>query len=101
MSSHDQSFIYIFQSLELINCNIHILCFSTVSEPPMIVSSAFAHCSNETTKVRPNLPEEEIRVDMVVLGRKRSLTWQRGKIVDIVTKGKKMYVVCNVLAISL
>ncbi|XP_034400348.1 histone-lysine N-methyltransferase SETDB1-B-like isoform X2 [Cyclopterus lumpus] len=54
--------------------------------PPVIISSAFAHCSNETTKSRPNLPEEEVKVDMVVLGRKRSMRWQRGKILDIVTK---------------
>lgn len=57
------------------------------NEPgPIIISSAFAHCSNETTKVRPNLPEEELKVDMMVLARKRSMRWQRGKIVDIVTR---------------
>ncbi|XP_054462225.1 histone-lysine N-methyltransferase SETDB1-A isoform X2 [Anoplopoma fimbria] len=53
---------------------------------PVIISSAFAHCSNETTKIRPNLPEEEVKVDMVVLARKRSMRWQRGKILDIVTR---------------
>ncbi|XP_049458996.1 histone-lysine N-methyltransferase SETDB1-B-like isoform X2 [Epinephelus fuscoguttatus] len=60
---------------------------SNNNEPgPIIISSAFAHCSNETTKVRPNLPEEELKVDMMVLARKRSMRWQRGKIVDIVTR---------------
>lgn len=54
--------------------------------PPVIISSAFAHCSNETTKSRPNLPEEEVTVNTVVLGRKRSMRWQRGKILDIITK---------------
>ncbi|TNN59953.1 Histone-lysine N-methyltransferase SETDB1-B [Liparis tanakae] len=54
--------------------------------PPVIISSAFAHCSNETTKSRPNLPEEEVTVNTVVLGRKKSMRWQRGKILDIVTR---------------
>ncbi|XP_032391096.1 histone-lysine N-methyltransferase SETDB1-B [Etheostoma spectabile] len=53
---------------------------------PVIISAAFAHCSTETTKNRPNLPEEEVKVDMIVLARKRSMRWQRAKIVDIVTK---------------
>ncbi|XP_034455204.1 histone-lysine N-methyltransferase SETDB1-B-like [Hippoglossus hippoglossus] len=38
------------------------------------------------TKVCPNLPQEEVKVDMVVLARRRPMTWQRGKIVEIVTK---------------
>ncbi|XP_071355737.1 histone-lysine N-methyltransferase SETDB1-B-like isoform X1 [Trachinotus anak] len=53
---------------------------------PIIISSAFAYCSHEITKVRPNLPEEEVKVDMVVLARKRPMRWQRGKIVEMVTK---------------
>lgn len=62
-----------------------------MSDPtPIIISAAFSHCCNETTKVRPNLPEEEIKVDMMVLARKRPMRWQRGKIVDIVTKGEKI-----------
>ncbi len=62
-----------------------------MSEPnPVIISAAFAHCSNETSKIRPNLPEEEVKVDMMVLARKRPMRWQRGKIVEMVTRGKKM-----------
>ncbi|XP_059206672.1 histone-lysine N-methyltransferase SETDB1-B-like isoform X2 [Centropristis striata] len=63
---------------------------------PVIISAAFAHCSNETTKTRPNLPEEEVKVDMMVLARKKSMRWQRGKIVDMVTKedGRLKYKVC-------
>ncbi|KAM8766773.1 histone-lysine N-methyltransferase SETDB1-B-like isoform 1-T1 [Acanthopagrus schlegelii] len=58
-----------------------------VSEPaPVIVSSAFSHSSSETTKIRPNLPEEEVNVDMIVLAKRGPLRWQRGKIVDIITK---------------
>lgn len=56
---------------------------------PIIISSAFAHCSHDTTKVHPNLPEEEVKVDMMVLARKRPMRWKRGKIVEILTKGKK------------
>lgn len=65
--------------------------FSAASDPaPVIVSSAFSYCSNETTKIRPNLPEEEVNVDMIVLAKKGSMRWQRGKILEIVTKGKKI-----------
>ncbi|XP_074469247.1 histone-lysine N-methyltransferase SETDB1-B-like [Sebastes fasciatus] len=70
---------------------------NNVPEPaPVIVSSAFAHCSNETTKVRPNLPDQEVIVDTIVLARKRSMRWQRGKIVDLVTRedGRLKYKVC-------
>lgn len=64
--------------------------FSTLTEPnPIIESSAFGHSSHETTKIRPDLPEEEVKVDMMVLTRKRRMRWQRGKTVEIVAKGKK------------
>ncbi|XP_017283495.1 histone-lysine N-methyltransferase SETDB1-B [Kryptolebias marmoratus] len=53
---------------------------------PIIVSSAFAHSSNETTKVRPELPEIEVTVGMTVLARRKAMMWQRGKILEIVTK---------------
>ena len=66
--------------------------FHTVSEPaPVIVSSAFSHSSSETTKIRPNLPEEEVNVDMIVLAKRGPMRWQRGKIVDIITKGKNLF----------
>lgn len=71
---------------------IYTFCVFPVSEPtPKIMSStSFAHCSHETTKTRPDLPEEEVKVDMMVLARKRPMRWQRGKIVDISTRGKKI-----------
>ncbi|XP_073339746.1 histone-lysine N-methyltransferase SETDB1-B-like isoform X2 [Pagrus major] len=62
-------------------------CEPEVSEPaPVIVSSAFSHSSSETTKIRPNLPEEEVNVDMIVLAKRGPMRWQRGKIVDMITK---------------
>ncbi|XP_076610748.1 histone-lysine N-methyltransferase SETDB1-B-like isoform X2 [Chaetodon auriga] len=61
--------------------------FYDVSEPaPVIISSAFSYCSDETTKIRPNLPEEEVKVDMMVLAKRRPMRWQQGKIVEIVTR---------------
>ncbi|XP_047460104.1 histone-lysine N-methyltransferase SETDB1-B-like [Mugil cephalus] len=42
--------------------------------------------SSQDTITRPNLPEKEIKVDMVVLARKRATRWQKGKILDIITK---------------
>ncbi|KAK2830527.1 hypothetical protein Q5P01_018458 [Channa striata] len=63
---------------------------------PVIISSAFAHCSHETRNVRPDLPEEEVKVDMMVLARKRQMRWQRGKIIEIIRKedGRLKYKVC-------
>ncbi|MEQ2285484.1 hypothetical protein AMECASPLE_032285 [Ameca splendens] len=41
-------------------------------------------CSRD--KIRPDLPDEEIIVDMMVIARRRPMRWQRGKIVEIITK---------------
>lgn len=59
---------------------------NAVPETPMIESSAFAHCSHGTARSRPSLPEEEVKVDMGVLARRRPMRWQRGKILEILTK---------------
>ncbi|XP_057684711.1 histone-lysine N-methyltransferase SETDB1-B-like isoform X2 [Corythoichthys intestinalis] len=53
---------------------------------PIIDSSAFAYVPQETTKTRPDLPEEEITVGLNVLARKKNLMWQRGQVVEVVTK---------------
>lgn len=83
---------YLFPCFVIVNTFFLFFCLSTLTEPkPIIESSAFGHCSHETTKIRPNLPEEEVKVDMMVLTRKRRMRWQRGKIVEIVTKGKKKF----------
>lgn len=50
------------------------------------ISPASAHCSHETMNIRPNLPQEEVKVDMIVLARKKPMKWQRGKVVEIITK---------------
>lgn len=66
------------------------MCFSTVSElAPVIVSSAFSY-SNQTTTMRSSLPVEEVTVSMMVLAKKKTMRWQRGKILEIITKGKKI-----------
>ncbi|XP_043993287.1 histone-lysine N-methyltransferase SETDB1-B-like isoform X2 [Gambusia affinis] len=57
-----------------------------VEGSPIIVSAAFASNSNETRKVRPDLPEVEIALDMVVLARRRVMRWQQGKIAEIINK---------------
>ncbi|KAM8766775.1 histone-lysine N-methyltransferase SETDB1-B-like [Acanthopagrus schlegelii] len=58
-----------------------------VTDPaPVIISSAFSYVSNETTKTRPSVPQEEVKVDMVVLARRKPMRWQRGKIVEILTR---------------
>uniref|UniRef100_A0A1A8SCH1 Uncharacterized protein n=1 Tax=Nothobranchius rachovii TaxID=451742 RepID=A0A1A8SCH1_9TELE len=47
-------------------------------------NNPYAHCSRENNQ--PNLPEEEIKVDMMVIARRRPMRWQKGKIEDIITK---------------
>ncbi|KAM9364014.1 histone-lysine N-methyltransferase SETDB1-B-like [Pholidichthys leucotaenia] len=53
---------------------------------PVIISSAFASNSKETTKVPFTVTEVEFKVNMAVIARKRAMLWQRGKIMEIVTK---------------
>ncbi|XP_049606934.1 histone-lysine N-methyltransferase SETDB1-B [Syngnathus scovelli] len=59
---------------------------NNINHTPIIDSSAFAYVPQEATKVRPDLPEEEITVGSTVLARKKNLKWQRGQIVEVVTK---------------
>ncbi|XP_061680580.1 histone-lysine N-methyltransferase SETDB1-B-like [Syngnathoides biaculeatus] len=59
---------------------------NNIDHTPIIDSSAFAYVPQETTKTRPDLPEEEISVGSTVLARKKNLRWQRGQIVEVVTK---------------
>ncbi|XP_019720941.1 histone-lysine N-methyltransferase SETDB1-B-like [Hippocampus comes] len=59
---------------------------NNIDHTPIIDSSAFAYAPQETTKIRPDLPEEEITVGSTVLARKKNLRWQRGQIVEVVTK---------------
>lgn len=61
--------------------------FDSVSEAaPIIVSTAFALCPEETRNTRPDLPEQKVAVGMMVLARKKHMMWHRGKIVEILTK---------------
>lgn len=90
LNSHYKSFIFYNSSSIYVLTNT-FLGFSVASEPaPVIISSAFAYCPNEIRKTRPNLPDEEVKVEMTVLARRRPMRWQRGKIVEIVTRGTKM-----------
>ncbi|XP_041665533.1 histone-lysine N-methyltransferase SETDB1-B-like [Cheilinus undulatus] len=53
---------------------------------PIIISTAFALSPDETRNVRPALPEVELTVGMTVLARKKQMRWQRGEIVEILTR---------------
>ncbi|XP_061738148.1 histone-lysine N-methyltransferase SETDB1-B-like [Nerophis ophidion] len=59
---------------------------NSLEHTPIIDSSVFAYTPQETLKSRPELPEEEIKVDMVVLAKKKNLRWHRGQIVEVVIK---------------
>ncbi|XP_041663968.1 histone-lysine N-methyltransferase SETDB1-A-like isoform X2 [Cheilinus undulatus] len=53
---------------------------------PIIISTAFAISPDETRNARPALPEVELTVGMTVLARKKQMRWQRGEIVEILTR---------------
>ncbi|XP_039877207.1 histone-lysine N-methyltransferase SETDB1-B-like [Simochromis diagramma] len=59
---------------------------SSEINPSVGISPTSAHCSHETTNIHPNLPQDEVKVDMMVLARKKRMKWQRGKIVEIISK---------------
>ncbi|XP_020788482.1 histone-lysine N-methyltransferase SETDB1-B-like [Boleophthalmus pectinirostris] len=61
---------------------------NNLSEDPVIITSTqqLSQGNTENTKARPELPEPEIKVDMMVIARKKPLRWERGKVLEIVTK---------------
>ncbi|XP_028256655.1 histone-lysine N-methyltransferase SETDB1-B-like [Parambassis ranga] len=56
------------------------------SSEPNGCSTSSAHCSHETTNDLPKLTQLEVKVGMGVLARKEPMRWQKGKIIEIVTK---------------
>lgn len=58
----------------------------TPEPAPIIISTAFALCADETRSSRPDLPEQEVAVDLMVLAKRKHMLWQRGKIVEILSK---------------
>lgn len=62
---------------------------------PVIISSVFGHSSKEIITARPEAQKDELKLNMVVLARRRPMRWQRGKIVEIVTRGKRKF--CQIL----
>lgn len=61
---------------------------ATAAEIISRLPAAFGHCSREASKIHSELAKEDVKVDMMVLARRRPLKWKRGKIVEIITKGK-------------
>lgn len=68
----------------------HASCTSNndLSADPVIITSTqqVSQGNSDSIKIQPKLPEEEITVDMMVIARKKPLRWERGKIVEIITK---------------
>lgn len=78
--------------------NFKHLCVSppkTADVAPVIISSVFGHSSKEVITARPEAQKDELKLNMVVLARRRPMRWQRGKIVEIVTRGKRKF--CQIL----
>lgn len=62
---------------------------NNTSEPepaPVIITSSLATYANEITRTSTNVPQQEITVNMMVLARKKCMRWQRGKVVEIITR---------------
>nr|XP_020441691.1 histone-lysine N-methyltransferase SETDB1-A-like [Monopterus albus]XP_020441692.1 histone-lysine N-methyltransferase SETDB1-A-like [Monopterus albus]XP_020441693.1 histone-lysine N-methyltransferase SETDB1-A-like [Monopterus albus]XP_020441694.1 histone-lysine N-methyltransferase SETDB1-A-like [Monopterus albus]XP_020441695.1 histone-lysine N-methyltransferase SETDB1-A-like [Monopterus albus] len=53
---------------------------------PACIASVLSKSTDETTRVVPTMPPGEINVNMYVLARKKAMNWQRGKLVEILTK---------------
>lgn len=68
----------------------HASCSSNnnLAADPVIITSTqqLSQCNTANTKARPKLPEPEVKVDMTVIARKKPLRWERGKVVEVVTK---------------
>lgn len=68
---------------------ITLKCFFFFPHTVKPVPPPTAQSSIENIIIRPNLPEKEVKVDMEVVARRRAMRWQHGKIVDIITRGKR------------
>ncbi|XP_030597349.1 histone-lysine N-methyltransferase SETDB1-B-like [Archocentrus centrarchus] len=60
------------------------LAANTAEVTPVTTRSAVSECL--ATKTPPAVPQDEINVSMKVLARRRPLSWQRGTVVEIITK---------------
>ncbi|XP_068603500.1 histone-lysine N-methyltransferase SETDB1-B-like isoform X2 [Brachionichthys hirsutus] len=56
------------------------------SEPTRAAAVANRSTYDDTRSTRPDLPEQELHVDMNVLAKKKTHRWQRGKILEIITR---------------
>ncbi|XP_071355732.1 histone-lysine N-methyltransferase SETDB1-B-like [Trachinotus anak] len=56
------------------------------STPPVNTNGVTPVCIVTATKTPPSVPRGELSVNMKVLARRRAMRWQRGKIVEILTK---------------
>lgn len=65
------------------------LVLSTPSAPGLQGPAVFvSHVPSHTiTQPNPNVPEDELRVGMSILGKKRTKTWHRGTLVSITPVG--------------
>ncbi|XP_078124065.1 histone-lysine N-methyltransferase SETDB1-A [Sander vitreus] len=58
---------------------------SKVTHPVCIVT-ALCQTSDKDSKTPPSVPQGELKVNMNVLARRKVMSWQQGKILEIVTK---------------
>lgn len=61
-----------------------VSCFVGLQGPAVFVSHVPSH---SITQPNPNAPEDELRVGMTILGKKRTKTWHRGTLVSITPVG--------------
>ncbi|XP_040909507.1 histone-lysine N-methyltransferase SETDB1-B-like [Toxotes jaculatrix] len=59
---------------------------NTKGVTPVCIASALYQSSDKAIKTAPSLPQQQIRVNMNVLAKRSAMKWQRGKIMEIITK---------------
>ncbi|XP_050923640.1 histone-lysine N-methyltransferase SETDB1-B isoform X1 [Lates calcarifer] len=59
---------------------------STKGVTPVCIISRHAQTCDTATKTPPDMPKREVKVNMNVLARRRTMKWQRAKITEILTK---------------
>lgn len=74
--------------LVLNNVDINILFFSTGVNTVKIITS-FCQSSAQAPKTPPIVPHVELKANMNVIARRKSMSWIQGEILDKVTKSKK------------
>ncbi|KAF7664804.1 hypothetical protein LDENG_00164720 [Lucifuga dentata] len=59
---------------------------NTKGQETVHVISSLCQVSEEAARVSPKMPETQVTINMMVVARRRFMDWQRGKIIETITK---------------